>query len=164
MPIPNIEQPNILPIEPDLRLRKFDGQCDFAYDWYQDEETVWLVDGVKTPYTWSKLRGMYGYLNEHGELYFIEVRECDAWKPIGDVTFWPEDMPIVIGDRAYRGKGIGRKVVAALVNRGRELGYDRLKVSEIYEYNTGSRKCFESAGFRVCEKTETGNRFELRLK
>ena len=72
-------------------------------------------------------------------------------------------MPIVIGDPAHRGHGIGSRVIGALVQRGRSLGYDRLTVNEIYEYNTGSRKCFENAGFRVLEKTEKGNRFYMEL-
>ena len=87
----------------------------------------------------------------------------EDWKPVGDVCFWQEDMPIVIGDAAYRGKGIGKKVISALIARGRELGYDRLGVSEIYDYNTASRKCFENAGFRIQEKTEKGNRFYMEL-
>jgi len=162
MPIPYIEQPLILNIDKDLRLRKFDDHYDFAFSWYQDEELVYLVDGVKRPYSYEKLSNMYHYLDRHGELYFIEVLEGD-WKPIGDVTFWQEDLPIVIGDPAYRGKGIGGKVISALVRRGRQLKFDRLYVNEIYDYNTASRKCFENAGFRVLEKTEKGNRFYMDL-
>ena len=163
MPIPNIEQPDILPIDDALRLRKFDDHFEFAFDWYQDVDTVWLVDGVKVPYTQEKLERMYHYLDRHGELYFIEVLESGGFKPIGDVAFWQEDMPIVIGDKTYRGRGIGRKVIATLIQRGRELGYDTLRVNEIYEYNIGSRKCFESVGFQAYEKTEDGNRFMLEL-
>ena len=162
MPILNVAQPDILMIGDDLRLRKFDDSFDFAFAWYQDEETVYLVDGVRRPYSRETLENMYHYLDRHGELYFVEMLEED-WKPIGDVCFWKEDMPIVIGDPAYRGRGIGSRVIGALVRRGRCLGYDRLTVNEIYEYNTGSRKCFENAGFRVLEKTEKGNRFYMDL-
>ena len=162
MPIPNIDQPQILNIDKTLRLRKFDENYDFAFAWYQDEELVYLVDGIKSPYSRETLSNMYHYLDKHGELYFIEVLE-DGWKPVGDVCFWKEDMPIVIGDSAYRGRGIGSRVIAALIARGRELGYDRLEVNEIYEYNTASRKCFENAGFRVLEQTEKGNRFYMEL-
>ena len=49
MPIPNVEQPRILPVGDGLRLRKFDGCFDFAFSWYQDEELVYLVDGVRRP-------------------------------------------------------------------------------------------------------------------
>ena len=89
--------------------------------------------------------------------------EKGIWKPIGDVTFWQEDMPIVIGDPDYRGKGIGKAVIAALTRRGAELGYDTLHVEEIYDWNIASRTCFEHSGFRVCEKTENGNRFIIEL-
>ena len=69
MPISNIEQPEILPVDDGLRLRKFDDSFDFAFEWYQDPETVWLVDGVRRPYTRETLANMYHYLDRHGELY-----------------------------------------------------------------------------------------------
>ena len=163
MPIVGIRQPDIIGISEDLRLRRFDGCFDFALEWYQDTETVWLVDGKKAPYTQGKLSGMYRWLDEHGELYFIEAWKDGAFQPIGDVCFWQEDMPIVIGEPAYRGRGIGAQVVSALIERGKELGYSRLYVNEIYDYNAGSRRCFEKAGFRVCEKTEKGARMKLDL-
>ena len=163
MPIQNITQPETLVIGDDLRLRKYDGSHGCALSWYQDPELVWLVDGVRTPYTPEKLGNMYRYLNNRGELYFIEVREGDTFRPIGDVTFWQEDMPVVIGEPAYRGRGIGRKVIAALVERGRSLGYDELYVNEIYRYNARSRRCFESAGFQVCGETDTAVRLRRKL-
>lgn len=43
---------------------------------------------------------MYSYLDAHGELYFIEWKENGVWVPIGDVTFWQEDLPIVIEQRS----------------------------------------------------------------
>ena len=163
MPILNIPQPEFLPVTETLRLKKFDGIYDFALPWYQNVELVWLVDGKREPYTMEKLERMYRYLDRQGELYFIEVGEKGIWKPIGDVTFWQEDMPIVIGDPDYRGKGIGKAVIAALTRRGAELGYDTLHVEEIYDWNIASRTCFEHSGFRVCEKTENGNRFIIEL-
>lgn len=163
MPIANIEQPDFIFIDDTIRLRKYDGIHDFAYEWYQDTETVRLVDGVDAPYSMDKLNRMYAYLFAHGELYFIEIKVNDTYQPIGDVTFWQEDMPIVIGDRNFRGIGIGRKAVSALIERGKALGYDALYVSEIYDYNTGSQKCFESMGFQRYEKTDKGYRYRLVL-
>ena len=40
MPIKNINQPEIITINTELRLRKFDNKYSFAFDWYQDEDTV----------------------------------------------------------------------------------------------------------------------------
>lgn len=105
MPIQGLEQPEIIAIEPTLRLRKFDGKYDFALKWYQDEDVVYMVDGVRRAYDMDRLTRMYTYLNQAGELYFIEVLESGSFRPIGDVTFWQDDMPIVIGDPHYRGEG-----------------------------------------------------------
>lgn len=154
---------DMLQIEDTLRLHRFDGDYGLAFEWYQDPETVLLVDGKAKPYSYETLTNMYNYLNNKGELYFIEVNENGKWKPIGDVTFWQEDMPIVIGEREYRGKGIGKKVVSALVERGKAMGYNKLYVGEIYDFNIGSQKCFESVGFRSYEKTEQGSRYVLNL-
>lgn len=163
MAIAGILQPEYLEIEEGLRLRKYDGNYDFAFEWYQDIETVRLVDGNEVPYSWERLKYMYEYLNNHGELYFIEALEENTFVPIGDVSFWQEDMPIVIGEKRYRGKGIGEKVVRALVARGRELGYNSLQVDEIYSYNEGSRRCFEKVGFTAYEKTEKGAKYRLDI-
>ena len=163
MPMQGIAQPELLMVDEGLRLRRYDGEHAFALPWYQDEETLWLVDGCREPYDEAKLARMYTYLNAQGELYWIEVREGDAWRPIGDVTFWAEDMPIVIGDAAYRGRGIGAKVIRALAERGRALGLDSLAVQEIYHYNAASRRCFEKAGFREAESTDKGVTLRLTL-
>ena len=147
MPIPGIQQPDILTIDTTLRLKKVGNRIDFALPWYQDPETLMLVDGKDVPYTPERLARMYQYLNDHGELYFIEILRDSVWVPIGDVTFWQYDMPIVIGDHSLRGKGIGRQTVAALIRRARELKYPVIYVDTIYDYNTGSRKMFEACGF-----------------
>lgn len=163
MPIQGVDQPDIIQIDNHLRLRKYDGEHHFAFIWYQDMDLVYLVDGDKDPYTTELLEKMYSYLNNSGELYFIEILENRKYKPIGDVTFSKEDMPIVIGEPSYRQKGIGRKVIKALVERGRKLGYEKLYVEEIYSYNEGSKRCFESVGFKEYEKTKKGSRYVLDL-
>jgi RimJ/RimL family protein N-acetyltransferase len=158
-------QPELIQINETLRLRKYDGKFDFAYSWYQEEETVRLVDGINAKaYDWDKLERMYTYLDNQGELYFIEVLEEGCYHPIGDVTFCKEDMPIVIGDGRYRGCKIGTLVINALIDRAKAIGYDTLYISEIYDYNIGSQALFEKAGFRKYQKTEQGYRYQLELK
>ncbi|MBS4536507.1 GNAT family N-acetyltransferase [Clostridium sp. D2Q-14] len=162
MPMGKFYQPEIININTELRLREFDNKYTFALDWYQDEATVKLVDGLDgNRYDLDKLKRMYEYLNNIGELYFIEILENDEFIPIGDVTFWKEDMPIVIGDKRYRGKGIGKKVIEALIERAKELDYKEIKVREIYTYNVASQKLFESIGFEKSENT--ANSFSYRL-
>ena len=164
MAMDGILQPETILIEEGLRLRKFDDVFGFAPEWYQDEETNYMVDGKRGVYDFDQLSRMYHYLERKGEVYFIEVTENGAFRPIGDVSFWQEDMPIVIGDKSYRGQGIGRKVISALIQRGRELGFNHLLIGEIYDWNEASRRCFEGLGFRAYEKTEKGSRYRLELK
>lgn len=161
MPIVGIKQPEIIRIDEGLRLRKFDDNYGFALVWYQDEETNYMVDGERSAYDWDRLSRMYHYLCNKGELYFVEVLEKGEYVPIGDVTFWQDDMPIVIGKDEYRNRGIGRKVISALVQRGKELGFDHVAVGEIYDWNEPSRRCFESIGFQAYEKTEKGSKYKL---
>lgn len=153
MPIQGVEQPKYIQVNNVLRLRKYDGRFDFAYDWYQDGETCLMVNGTVAPMKQESITIMYEYLNAHGELYFIEYLEDENYIPIGDVTFWKEDMPIVIGNPAYRKRGIGYLVVKKLMERARELGYEKVYVDEIYDYNKGSIRCFEKAGFMPYQKT-----------
>lgn len=162
--IENVMQPDILPIDSKLRLRRFDDRFDFALAWYQDEETNYMVDGRRSKYDMDQLSRMYHYLEKKGEVYFIEILDNGSFRPIGDVTFWQEDMPIVIGEPEYRGKGVGKQVISALIARGRLLGYSWLQVSEIYSWNTPSHRCFESLGFREYRKTEKGASYRLELK
>lgn len=160
-----VEQPEILPIDHELRLRRFNYEYSFALEWYQDEETVQLVDGLDAPvYDYNKLTKMYEYLDKMGELYFIEMLENNIYRPIGDVTFTKEDLPIVIGDKNYRSKGIGKRVLKALIERGKELGYKDIKVREIYTYNTASQKLFESVGFKKAGNTNKGYTYIYNIR
>ena len=163
MAIQGVDQPTYIQIENDLRLRRYDGTADFALPWYQDEELVYLVDGVRKPYDRETLYAMYGCLDGRGELYFIEACENGVWTPVGDVAFSREDMPIVIGVSAYRCRGVGRKVIRTLMDRGRALGYDRLGVREIYDWNTASIRCFTACGFAPMARTDKGWRYEAKL-
>lgn len=60
--------PGVLNIDPDLRLVRLDAPPAEALSWYQDPETLWMVDGKREPYTPERLARMYDWLSEHGEL------------------------------------------------------------------------------------------------
>ena len=111
MPIETIPQPEVLPVSPALRLRRYDGVCGFALPWYQDAGTVLLVDGDAKRYTPERLERMYAYQDAHGELYWIEVLEGGSWRPVGDVCLSRDDLAIVIGERSCRGRGVGASSV-----------------------------------------------------
>ena len=154
MPMDAIEQPSILVIDEDLRLVKYEGNYEFALEWYQDETLVKMVDNTTDVYTMEKLNRMYTYLDKVGELFFIEYNFNGKWIPVGDVTLCSNgDMPIVIVSE-YQKKGIGRRVIQTLIGRAKtlKLGYSEVK---IYKFNTVSQKLFTSLGFVRTGVTET---------
>ncbi|HFI0644596.1 TPA: GNAT family N-acetyltransferase [Streptococcus suis] len=163
MAITEIEQADILEIDKQVRLRRYDGQHDFAFDWHQDLELVWLVDGDKERYSYDLLNRMYDYLSKNGECYFIEILEDNQFIPIGDVTLFKDDFAIAIGDKRYWNKGIGTKVLQRMIERAREVGLEEILVEEIYDWNTGSRKLFEKCGFEAVEKTKKGWSYRLTV-
>lgn len=92
----------------------------------------------------------------------------ENWFPIVDVTLAKEMMPIVIGRKEFRGKGLGKRIIRLLIERAKTLGWDALKNNKIYSYNIASRKMFESLGFmkivtQIDQKGREYNSFKLEL-
>ncbi|MFS1515870.1 GNAT family N-acetyltransferase [Bacillus sp. SCS-151] len=139
----------------ELRLRPVQLPEDLiiALPWYQDKEVLYFSEGAGTlPYDIKTIDKMYSYLSQIGELYIIEIYHNKKWLPIGDVTLSKEMIPIVIGPKAFRAKGIGMRIISLLIERAKTLEWDKMKVNKIYSYNTASRRMFESLGF---SKTDT---------
>lgn len=163
MPIEGIKQPQIIRVDDNIRLRAFDGKYDFAYAWYQDQETMHLRDGEKVAYPPAMLDRMYAHLDGCSELYFIELEENGRFRPIGDAAFSQWDMPVLIGEKALRGQHIGRKVIEKLIARGRELDYDELMLRRIYDHNPAALRCYQSAGFKVYAITADSSLMSILL-
>jgi len=167
MPLVGVEQPEVVPIDITLRLRAYDGDYRRAVVWYRDpvvyRNSEGITDEGRAPDE-DYVRRMYEYLSNNGELYFIEVVEDGQFIPIGDVTLKEENPPIVIGVAKYRGVGIGRKVMLAIIARARELGIKRFYNTRIYDYNVASQKLFESLGFRCVDVQEKTWVYELVLE
>jgi GNAT superfamily N-acetyltransferase len=146
--------PQILPVDDGLRLRPFvgDADVDLAWPWYQDAETVALVDGPGSPtYARDRVAARYDALGAQGEVYLIERRtDADLWEAVGDVTLAPDTLPIVVAP-GLRGQRIGRRVVLRLVDRARVLGWDELRVREVHPGNEASRRLFRGLGFGARE-------------
>lgn len=167
MPIEGITQPDCLVIDDTLRLVNFntDYKEDYLFilPWYQDLDTVWLFDGDRIPYTPELLTKMFDYLNASGELYIIEVWDQGEFRPIGDITFSVNDLPVVIWDPKWRGRGIVSRLLPKLIERARTLGFQSLEVEEIYDWNLASQKLFRKFGFRPVKKTKKGQSYRLEL-
>ena len=155
MPLPNIPQPQLLPIAPGLRLRRYDGHYEIFLPGYQTpavyENSEGIFDLEKIP-DLGYVKGMCNFLDRAGELYYIEIEESGAFVPIGDVTIKPQNPPIALWREEYRGRGIGRQVMQAVIARLRALGYEKISGSSVFRWNTASQRLHESRGvYRVGE-------------
>lgn len=166
MPLPGIEQPQVLPLREGLRLARYDGHYEKALPGYQDpyvyQNSEGIFDEDKIP-DLDYVKGMCEYLDSHGELYFLEALENGLWTAIGDVTVKPENPPIAIWYAAYRGRGIGRLAMSAVIARLRELDYQRITGSTVYKWNLASLKLHQSLGFRIVGETDQDYDLELDL-
>lgn len=164
MPIKGIVQPGVIEISGSIRLKKYDkSQWSAALCWYQNPTVVYYSDGENASiYDSEKLSRMYSYLEDLGELYFIEINENNLWKPIGDVTLSEENTPIVIGEETYWGRHIGRQVMKAIVNRAKSINLTSLEVI-IYNYNERSKRLFSSLGFIKIFEDKKEGKYKLKL-
>ena len=135
----------------DLRLRpaKLPDDISIAVVWYQDPEVLYYSEGKDVaPYDYKIVEKMYNTLASTGELYIIEIFVNNKWLPIGDATLSKDSLPIVIGEKEYRSRGFGKRVLRLLIKRAKELGLGRLRVKGVYEYNERAKRLFEGAGFQ----------------
>jgi len=148
--IDEFKQAKMLHINERIRLVKVNkNRYIEALKWYHDSEIMLMSEGIDNRlYTLDDLHQMYDFLGSEGELYFIEYCEQGSWKAIGDVTLMRTNIPIVIGDRSYWGKGIGKQVLRRIIGRSIELGFEYLKVPQVYLFNERSKGLYESLGFK----------------
>lgn len=167
MPFENVVQPQIIPVTETVRLRKYDGDYAKALPGYQDpyvyQNSEGIFDDAKKP-DLDYVKGMFAYLDNAGELYFIEALEDGAYVSIGDVTIKDRNPPIAIWDAEYRGKGIGSAVMRQVILRLKELGYKKITDSSVYKWNDVSLKMHERLGFRVVSEDENSYYLDLDLE
>ena len=153
-------QPDFLPIEEGLRLVTVSGDHAFALRWYQNPDIVRMLDKYEdNEYDLIGIEWMYRFLARVGEVYFIESEGL----LIGDVAMSPDDFNIMIGLPEYRGRGIGKKVIERMKERARELGYSKIAVKEIYDFNLPSIACFTKCGFKRGGKTKDGHAYSFKV-
>lgn len=166
MALKEFEQPEIIDINDSLRLRKYDGHYELFLPGYRDpvvyQNSEGIFDEGRIP-DLEYVKRMCTYLARVGELYYIEAKENGTYVPIGDVTVKEENPPIAIWREAYRGKGVGRLVMEAVIGRLKELGSAKITGSTVYQWNSASQKLHERLGFRRVSEDEKEIVYEREL-
>ncbi len=166
MAFQNAVQPDVLQVTETIRLKKYDGHYEKALSGYQDpyvyQNSEGIFDDTKKP-DLNYVKGMCEYLQNAGELYFIEVLENGGYIPIGDVTVKAENPPIAIWFEKYRGMGIGTAVMETVLARLKELGAEKITASSVYKWNEVSLKMHRALGFVIVDETEEEYILERKL-
>jgi len=113
-----------------------------ALAWYQDPELCKQVDNRDTVYDLALLKGMYQYLNRHGDLFYIKYKN----RLCGDVCLQPSGEVNIVISKPFQNKHIGRRVMKEIIRLAKEKQLSSLH-AEIYTFNTQSQKMFQSIGF-----------------
>ena len=166
MPINNIKQPFIIEIDDSLRLLKYNGNYEEALTGYQDpyvyQNSEGIFDDTKKPDI-DYIKGMFEWLNNNGELYYIQIKAGEDFISIGDVTIKDVNPPITIWYENYRGIGIGTKVMKTVINRLKELGYEKIIGTTVYKWNKSSQRMHEKLGFIKIDENDDEYIYELTL-
>ena len=139
-------QPKKIIIDSTLSLVKYYSNYERTFPWYQDLQVCKQVDNRDSPYDRKLLSRMYRYLGKAGECYYIKFRENGRNHLIGDISLYNGEIAIVIC-KEYQNRHLGRKAVAAIINRARQVGWTKVD-AEIYSFNQQSRRMFMSVGFQ----------------
>ena len=131
----------------DINLVKYFPDYKLTLPWYEDVETVKMVDNANTPYDIDQLMNMYGYLDRNGDLFYIAYKN----KLIGDCAIFDDNMVAIVVSKEYRGMKIGSKVLDKLISYAKEKDLPYLK-AEIYDFNQVSQRLFKSHDFEKIGK------------
>lgn len=110
--------------------------------WYQDKTLCKQVDDREEPYDLDRLKRMYRYLDQHGDLFYIKYtnRLC------GDVCLQDNGEINIVITKPYQNRHIGRRVINALIQLAKVQNRREIH-ARIYPFNTQSIRMFESVGF-----------------
>ena len=105
-------------IDTEITLVKYYPNYKTALRLYQDPELCKQVDNRDTVYDLSLLKGMYRYLNAHGDLFYIKYKN----RLCGDVCLQPDGEINIVIAKPYQNRHIGRRVLGGIIALAKEKG------------------------------------------
>ena len=109
-------------IDEEIALIKYYPNYKTALEWYQDLQLCKQVDNRDTVYDLDLLKGMYKYLDTHGDLFYIKYKN----RLCGDVCLQPNGEVNIVIAKGFQNKHIGRRVMHAIMQLAKEKGIQKL--------------------------------------
>lgn len=143
-----------------------DGHLPLLYAWNQMPEILYWCEGDDIlTHSEEEVREIYGGVSEHAFMFIIRVDGA----PVGECWLQDMNMPLIlrkypdktvkridmtIYDKSLWGKGLGREIIAMLL----DFGFTQCGADYIYampeDYNERSQRCAAAAGFILDEVEE----------
>lgn len=121
--------------------------------WIDSEELLVQFAGPAFTYPLTEEQ-LVTYLEDGNRIVF-KVIDINTNETIGHAEIYrtPENTAkicrILIGDEAYRGKGLGKEIINQLVAYSiNSLNTSSIELN-VYDWNTAAIKCYEKAGFVI---------------
>lgn len=142
-----------------------EGDWELVAGWWNDADMAFYADAEPSAYSLAQVREIVRGISRHAFCFVIEFEG----RPVGEC--WLQAMnvqrildrnpgldcrrvPLEI-EKAYWGRGIGTAAIRLLVEFGFETeGADAIFAMEIADYNQGSLRAFEKAGFELYDTVE----------
>lgn len=140
-------------MENEIKLQQFtDKDFDNLISWIDNENELIQFAGpiFKFPLTIEQLNDYLKDPNRHPFKIFIDstnlaIGHCEAYKTSNDTV---RLCRIIIGNKSYRGKGLGYKATQKLIKWCIDnLNPKRIDLN-VYDFNTAAIKCYEKIGFK----------------
>lgn len=141
-------------VDDEIVLVRYYPNYKTALAWYQDLDVCKQVDNRDTVYDLGLLKGMYTYLNKHGDLFYVKYKN----RLCGDVCLQPSGEVNIVISKSFQNKHIGRRVMGEIIRLAKEQHMQQLH-AEIYSFNKQSQKMFQSMGFVKVD----AERYELAI-
>lgn len=131
-------------------------------EWNRDSSAAYLMQWAgpwfKYPLTEEQYETYFSYgANYEGSDTFIyKIIDEETNRMIGTIEFGKIDLcnksahigKFLIGEKSYRGKGVGKEVLNKLLKMGFEkFGLHKISLG-VFDFNTGAIKCYEGVGFK----------------
>jgi len=122
--------------------------------WYNDKE-IRMLSGIDVPTTEQYMEEFYDKVQDTSDRIWFMVVEKENNNVIGEVgllrmyhSWRTTDLTIIIGEKAYRGKGYGKEAILLLMDYAfGHLNFHRISIG-VVGFNDNALKFYEKIGFK----------------
>lgn len=142
-----------------IQLQPFtEADFDAFISWMDSAETVMQVAGnwLLFPVTHEQLRASQADPNRHS----FSVTDPQTTDCIGHCELYLQEHSVkigkvIIGNKAYRGRGLCIPVIQQLLKAAFEQTQTPLVELNVFDWNTAAIRCYEKCGFEINPGAET---------